>query len=485
MSGANLPAGLQAVGEPRPGWCGTWWRAVVSSGAERGVLRVDLAGADADAPARVAAAVRAVTALDYSGFLATGEPIRHDGTLWLVTGQPASPTLIQLAEHRIGGIDIGSVATMVNETAQSLAELHANGLSHGCVHGQTVVVTSTGAARLAETGLVPALRPSQPDAAAAADRQAWAELVRGMVAEWGAGHASCELLLRIAALGEHDLTQAVQELHANAGALPQGFAKHAGLVAAVAAYERGAKQPAQPAAPRVDAHHTMIARKAQTGGTASYRATGLARVPTMASGAPPPVPEQAGTRLARRPGAAPPVRGDAAGPPRADDERRFGPGVAEGSPVPPAWRAAPARTPTRRRRSPWRIASSILSTLLTLALLAAVGWYLWQRIYPIKVDSVSVSVPSPPGDACDVTIDVVAVVETNGNAGVIKYRWLRSGSEPGGVLTEKVARDQTTARLHLQWTFTGVGTARETATVDVIEPTPLQAQTAVEYNCAE
>jgi hypothetical protein len=124
-----------------------------------------------------------------------------------------------------------------------------------------------------------------------------------------------------------------------------------------------------------------------------------------------------------------------------------------------------------------------LSALLTLALLAAVGWYLWQRVFPIKVESVSVSVPSPPGAACDVTIDVVAEVATNGNAGVIEYRWLRSGSEPGGVLTEKIARGQRTARLNLQWVFTGRGSAKHTATIDILEPSPLQAQTPVTYNC--
>jgi hypothetical protein len=487
MSGASLPAGLQAVGEPRPGWCGVWWRAVASSGAQRGALRLETP--DAEAAGRVAAAVRAVNALDYSGFLGTGEPIRHDGALWLVTGQPASPTLIELAERRIGGVDIGGVATIVNETAQSLAELHANGLSHGCVHGQTVVVTSIGAAKLAETALLPALRPGDADAAAAAtaataDRQAWAELVRGMVAEWGAGHPASELLQRVAALGEHDLAQAVQELHANAVMLPSGFAKRAGLVAAVAAYERGLRQPEQPAPqPRADAHHTMIARSAPAAGAAAQRTTGLARVPTQSGAAAPALPEQAGTRLARRPGAAPPARAGAGGRQPADQEVRFGPGVSTGSPVPPAWRGASTQRRRRRRRSPWRVVSSILSALLTVVLLAAVGWYLWQRVFPIEVNGVSVSVPSPPGNACDVTIDVVAVVETNGNAGVIKYRWLRSGAEPGGVLTEKVARGQKTARLHLEWAFSGQGSAKETATIDVLEPSAHQAKTPVAYNC--
>lgn len=160
-------------------------------------------------------------------------------------------------------------------------------------------------------------------------------------------------------------------------------------------------------------------------------------------------------------------------------EVRFGPGVpAPGSA--PGWQSA---RPVRPRRSPWRLISSVLSGLLTVALLVAVGLYLWERLSPLEITSVTVAVPNPPGDQCDVTVDVVATVHTNGNAGTISYQWLRSGKEPTAMLTERVARGQRTVTLTLKWVFSGVGTTTETATVNITEPAPVQGQTTVTYRC--
>ncbi|MFG2012029.1 hypothetical protein ACGFNF_23510 [Micromonospora sp. NPDC048868] len=158
-------------------------------------------------------------------------------------------------------------------------------------------------------------------------------------------------------------------------------------------------------------------------------------------------------------------------------EVRFGPGVPTTPPPAPAW-PAPAR-----RRSPWRTAASVLSTLLTVALLAAVGLYLWQRISPLEVTGVTVAVPQPAGDRCDVTVDVVATVSTNGRAGEIRYQWLRTGSAPGSLLTERVGYGQRTVELTLRWTFSGVGSTTETATVNITSPAPVQAQAPVSYGC--
>ncbi|MEH0972631.1 hypothetical protein V6U77_16040 [Micromonospora sp. CPCC 205546] len=159
-------------------------------------------------------------------------------------------------------------------------------------------------------------------------------------------------------------------------------------------------------------------------------------------------------------------------------EMRFGPGVPTTPPPAPAW-----PTPPRRRRSAWRTVTSVLSALLTVVLLAAVGLYLWQRISPLEVTGVSVAVPQPAGDRCDATVDVVATVSTNGRAGKIRYQWLRTGSAPGSLLTERVGRGQRTVALTLRWTFSGVGTTTETATVNITSPAPVQAQTPVSYDC--
>lgn len=159
-------------------------------------------------------------------------------------------------------------------------------------------------------------------------------------------------------------------------------------------------------------------------------------------------------------------------------EVRFGPGVPTTPPPAPAWPAPPPR-----RRSAWRTVTSVLSTLLTVALLAVVGLYLWQRISPLEVTGVTVAVPRPAGDRCDVTVDVVATVSTNGRAGQIRYQWLRTGSAPGSLLTERVGRGQRTVELTLRWSFSGVGSTTEAATVNITSPSPVQAQTPVSYDC--
>ncbi|MCM0679056.1 hypothetical protein NCC78_30955, partial [Micromonospora phytophila] len=127
--------------------------------------------------------------------------------------------------------------------------------------------------------------------------------------------------------------------------------------------------------------------------------------------------------------------------------------------------------------------TSVLSTLLTVAFVAAVGLYLWQRLSPLEVTGVTVAVPQPAGDRCDVTVDVVATVTTNGRAGEIRYQWLRSGSAPSSLLSERVGRGQRTVTLTLRWAFAGVGTTTETATVNITSPSPVQAQAPVSYDC--
>lgn len=163
---------------------------------------------------------------------------------------------------------------------------------------------------------------------------------------------------------------------------------------------------------------------------------------------------------------------------RAHHEMRFGPGVPAPVATAPSWPAPPGRPPRR-----WRRLVSVLSSLLTFALLVVVGLYLWQRLRPLEVQSATVAVPRPAGNRCDVTVDVVATVRTNGRSGVIRYQWFRSDAAPGAVLTEQVGRGQHTAILTLKWTFSGVGTTAETATVNIIEPSPIQAGTPVVYRC--
>ncbi|BCJ62718.1 hypothetical protein [Micromonospora endophytica] len=163
------------------------------------------------------------------------------------------------------------------------------------------------------------------------------------------------------------------------------------------------------------------------------------------------------------------------------DTLRFGPGVPAVAPPAPAW-PTPNPAPPRRRPA-WRRFVSVLSTLLTLVLVAAVGLWIWQRLSPLEITEVRVAVPSPAGARCDVTVDVVATVRTNGRAGTIEYQWLRSGSTPGTLLDERIGWGQRSAELTLRWSFSGVGTTTETATVNIVAPAPMQASTEVIYSC--
>ncbi|GLW31769.1 hypothetical protein [Actinoplanes regularis] len=165
---------------------------------------------------------------------------------------------------------------------------------------------------------------------------------------------------------------------------------------------------------------------------------------------------------------------------RAQGETRFGPGVPPAPVATPAW---PETATGGRPRPLWRRVVSLLSTLLTLALVVVIGLYVWQQFRPLVVESAAVAVPQPAGNRCNVTVDVVATVHTNGRRGVIRYQWLRSDAGPGALLTEQVGSGQRIATLTLKWTFTGVGTTTETATVNIIEPSPLQSSTDVTYRC--
>ncbi|MEV0901146.1 hypothetical protein [Actinoplanes sp. NPDC049802] len=163
---------------------------------------------------------------------------------------------------------------------------------------------------------------------------------------------------------------------------------------------------------------------------------------------------------------------------RTHQEVRFGPGVPTAPAAAPAWPRTPGAGRPRLRRL-----VSVVSSLLTLALVVVVGYHVWQRLSPLEVESASVAVPEPAGNRCDVTVGVVATVRTNGRSGVIRYQWLRSGELPGDVLTEEVGSGRRTVALTLKWTFNGVGATTETATVNIIEPAPLQAGTEVAYRC--
>ncbi|MFE0628458.1 hypothetical protein ACFW3D_15980 [Streptomyces sp. NPDC058864] len=167
------------------------------------------------------------------------------------------------------------------------------------------------------------------------------------------------------------------------------------------------------------------------------------------------------------------------------DVMRFGPGVtpaaaARANVAAEVWRGLitpPRQSGPPRRRWPRRYA--LASTVLVAVLL----FLAWQRFGPgLQVKRVTVTA-SPSAPACDTTVDLVAVVTTNGRPGTISYRWLRNDGTSSDVLYEEVPRGRHEARLHLLWTFRGHGTYRARAELRITTPGHRAVTTGFTYDC--
>jgi hypothetical protein len=435
--------GLRLHGEGRRGACGLWRRATTARGRERGVLRLDPALVAApDALARAAAGIEAVRRLDPPGVMRTADLVTDDaGRIWLVTEAPAGPTAADL----LGRVDLGpaSVAAVVVDVATALAGLHAAGLAHGALSPDTVVVAPTGSAVLIEVGLAAALRGFGADPAA--DAAAWADLVGTLDAAWAGGAG---LFGPAAATARSDgLAAALDAIAETVWARPDLVRRYA-LVTAAAATPARAAAPTPPDAGPSAGSRTLLPEEATRPGRRGRDVPAADRPAT-------------GVRLRFGPGVPP------AGP------RPVGRATPPAAPTPP-----PGRPPNRRRRR------AVLSGLLTLALaIGVVGVLWWRQRDPLDVTAAEVTTTIPAGSACDVTVDVVGTVRTNGRAGTFSYRWVRSDGGRSEVLDQSVAAGVSSVRVHLYWTFRGRGTYRATATLQVVRPTATEAAGVYTYAC--
>jgi hypothetical protein len=100
----------------------------------------------------------------------------------------------------------------------------------------------------------------------------------------------------------------------------------------------------------------------------------------------------------------------------------------------------------------------------------------------LTVESVSVTSRASAA-ACDDTVDVTGVITTNGRAGTVTYRWVRSDGTTSGVLREVLPSGRKQARVHLLWTFRGEGLYRARATLRVLTPSGETAGTRFTYDC--
>ncbi|MFJ8042331.1 hypothetical protein ACIRBX_17755 [Kitasatospora sp. NPDC096147] len=158
--------------------------------------------------------------------------------------------------------------------------------------------------------------------------------------------------------------------------------------------------------------------------------------------------------------------------------RRFGPGVPPQAAA--VWHGTAGQEPPPRPRRRGRWALFLLILLLVLAVL---GWFAWQRYgRPVAVDSVSVRTGSTDV-ACDGTQTVTATLETNGGAGDVSYRWLRSDGTDSGALTQAVPSGRHSTQLTLRWSFHGQGTLDATATLQVDSPSAHSSAVSFRYAC--
>lgn len=176
--------------------------------------------------------------------------------------------------------------------------------------------------------------------------------------------------------------------------------------------------------------------------------------------------------------AAVPPSADAVGDADADGDirLRFGTGPA----APRVWQPTP-----RRRRS--RLAP-VLSILVSVAVIAGVAFYLLQGRDGLAVTAAP-RVEAPKGALqCDRKtssrkVRIVAVLTLNGRAGELTYRWTQSDGEPQPPVHVKIGRGEKTREIPLDWTVSGPGRTKLTATFELLEPTAKKAAGSFTYSC--
>jgi hypothetical protein len=141
--------------------------------------------------------------------------------------------------------------------------------------------------------------------------------------------------------------------------------------------------------------------------------------------------------------------------------------------------------PTARPRRRSRRLTGMLSSLLTFAIVAGIGAYVWNKTHQaLKVTSATVSVANPGTIACNATVDVVGTIFTNGKGGPVTYQWTKDGENlPTGTVT--AASGQQQVRVDLKWNLRGKGTHHAVAIFQVFTPNVISAQSAsFTYVCA-
>ncbi|WP_068903364.1 hypothetical protein [Planomonospora sphaerica] len=458
-------AGHRLTGRTWIGELGTWYSAVAPGGRPASALRFDARPfTDPAARDRLVAAVVADRRLlqgGLTGLVPVTDLITARDEIWLLTGEPVSPTVTDLLTRPPGGPRPGAseAATVLAETAQTLLAVHTAGLAHGAVHPGTVVIAPGGSVLLAERGLADALhgRPSVPDR----DVAAWASLARGLAANWAVdAPRAAGLFERVAVTATtHGLAAARDALLTGRDLLPSGFPARDRLTETAHRWSVHDE-------PTRAAHPAPAPAPLQAGRDEEEAVTLLQ------------VPEGGG-----RTGAA----------------VRFGPGVPAETAAAQIWREGKSgqatvlgsggeRAPRPSRPSARRYRTALSAAVLALMVAGAVVvWLLRGPSVPLAVTGVEVRAPKQT-QRCGETITVRGVLTTNGSPGEVRYRWRQSDKKDEPIeQAQRVAAGKTEYVVPMHWRVKGKGSFRGTATLEVVSPVPdgskISDKASITYRC--
>jgi serine/threonine protein kinase len=144
----------------------------------------------------------------------------------------------------------------------------------------------------------------------------------------------------------------------------------------------------------------------------------------------------------------------------------------------PDWPVAPY-APRPRSRPAWR---GVVSTLITAAIVAGVGVYLWEREHQtLKITNVNVEAANK-SVGCNGTADIIGTITTNGHGGTIRYQWVENGEAmPALVADDASGSDK--VQVPLKWAFHGKGTGQAVAELRVLDPQQAETSITIPYSC--
>ena len=153
------------------------------------------------------------------------------------------------------------------------------------------------------------------------------------------------------------------------------------------------------------------------------------------------------------------------------------PGPADGGAQAPAWPDPPLPRPPGR----WR--RRILSSLITVAIFAGVGAYLWVRDHgTLKVTSVEAG-PVTTTVGCGGAAVIPGVIFTNSHGGTIRYEWVYSKGQGSGPLVVEDASGSATVDVEGRWLLSGHGTGQVNAKLVVLAPGQAESDVSFSYSC--